>query len=576
MKTRLKIGAYLRVSTDRQVQVFEGSLDTQKYRMLEFVKNKNKEVKNWGEIVEFYVDEGLSAGTVKRPQYQKLMADVRSGKVNLILVADISRLSRSVHDFSILLKELEQCNASYLSMKEQFDTTTPAGRLMINMVVNMAQFEREQTSERVSINVSSRAMRGFVSGGKTPFGYDRDKDRPGSFLVNEKEAKDIRTIFRVFLEQGSIGKTIPVIEALGIFPRPIKSKKEGLIPNKWGYDQLKDLLSNPAYIGIKEVNKKRKNADPEHLKPWQTYQTVKASWPAIVKENEFEEVQGILEENLLIERRRIEDSDRRIFLLTGILHCSECGKLLNGHSAHGAQKVHRYYKHAWKRGSDVTCSTPRIRADELEQAVINHFTEAAQRAGYFKMIEGKLSEGMQSEPARIADEIIRAKEALSNIEKEIASTFRFQLQSNGGSEAAQLTAQHLEKLGRDKKIVMNRVLELEELEHSRKDASELCKVIELNIKEFKRCFHKASPSTKRRLLKRILWKLVYRPNGLDAYFNVDEGGTRTLPTNGPEKEEMGKILPLKQKKQPAAALNLSSEFLPVEGIGWGARTRTWE
>lgn len=405
MKTRLKIGAYLRVSTDRQVQVFEGSLDTQKYRMLEFVKNKNKEVKNWGEIVEFYVDEGLSAGTVKRPQYQKLMADVRNGKVNLILVADISRLSRSVHDFSILLKELEQCNASYLSMKEQFDTTTPAGRLMINMVVNMAQFEREQTSERVSINVSSRAMRGFVSGGKTPFGYDRDKDRPGSFLVNEKEAKDIRTIFRVFLEQGSVGKTIPVIEALGIFPRPMKSKKDGLVSKKWGYDQLKDLLSNPAYIGIKEVNKKQRNSDPDTLKPWQTYQQVKASWPAIVKENEYREVQSILEENLQIERRRVEGSERRIFLLSGILHCGECGRALTGQSSHGSQSVHRYYAHVEKRISNVSCSVKRLRADDVEQAVINHFTEAVSRAGYFDNLEMKLAESTKGEPARIKEEI---------------------------------------------------------------------------------------------------------------------------------------------------------------------------
>lgn len=575
MKKQLKIGAYLRVSTDRQVQVFEGSLDTQKYRMLEFVKNKNKEMKNWGEIVEFYVDEGLSAGTVKRPQYQKLMADVRSGKVNLILVADISRLSRSVHDFSILLRELEQCNASYLSMKEQFDTTTPAGRLMINMVVNMAQFEREQTSERVSINVSSRAMRGFVSGGKTPFGFDRDKERPGAFLINEKEAKDIRTIFRVFLEQGSIGKTIPVIEALGIFPRPVKSKENGIISARWGYDQLKDLLSNPAYIGIKEVNKKNRNADPEFLKPWQTYQKVKASWPAIIKDNEFEEVQNHLEENLLIERRRIDGGQRRIFLLTGVLHCGECGRLLNGHSSHGAQKVHRYYKHVWKRGSETTCTVKRIRADELEQAVINHFSEAAGRAGYFDAIEKKLNESVKGEPQRLADEISRAKEALANIEKEITATFRFQLQAAGGSETAQLTAQHLEKLGRDKKIVMNRILEFEEIEHSQKDAAGLRNVIEMNLKEFKRCFHKASPATKRRLIRKVLWKLVYQPKGLDAYFNFDEGTLGSLPSPSGS-GEMGKLMPFKQKKQPAAALNLSSEFLPVEGIGWGARTRTWE
>ena len=575
MKKQLRIGAYLRVSTDRQVQVFEGSLDTQKYRMLEFVKSKNKENKNWGDIVEFYIDEGVSAGTVKRPQYQKMMADVRSEKVNLILVADISRLSRSVHDFSILLRDLEECNASYLSMKEQFDTTTPAGRLMINMVVNMAQFEREQTSERVSINVSSRAMRGFVSGGKTPFGFNRDKERPGAFVINEKEAKDLRTIFRVFLEQGSIGKTIPVIEALGILPKPVKTKSNVPVLNKWGYDQLKDLLSNPAYVGIKEVNKKHRNADPEYLKPWQVYQQVKASWSPIVDNKEFAEVQSVLQENLLLERRRIEGAEQRIFLLTGILRCGECGRPLNGHSAHGRQMVHRYYKHSDKRNSEVECSVRRIRADELEQVVINHLSEVVMRAGYFDGVEKKLDESMKDEPRRLNDELVRAKEALSNVEKEIAATFRFQLQAAGGPETVQLTATHLEKLGRDKKIVMNRILELEEIERAQEDAAGVRRIIEVNMKEFKRSFHKASPPTKRRLLRKILWKLVYQPNGLDAYFNFDEGRSERETLNSVSSTATN-LVPFKQKKQAKPVLNLSFDLLPVEGLGWGGWTRTSE
>ncbi|RYZ93282.1 MAG: recombinase family protein, partial [Proteobacteria bacterium] len=226
MKRQLRIGAYLRVSTDKQVQVFEGSLDTQKYRMVDFVKSRNRESRGWGDIIDFYIDEGISAQTTKRPQYQRLMADVRSGKVNLILVADISRLSRNVHDFSILLKELEKYNASYMSLKEQFDTTTPAGRLMTNMVVTMAQFEREQTSERVSINCNSRAVRGFVNGGRAPLGFKRDDSRRGVLVVDENEAEQVRTIFRVFMEQGSVGKALPVIESLGIFPKSADSAPE--------------------------------------------------------------------------------------------------------------------------------------------------------------------------------------------------------------------------------------------------------------------------------------------------------------------------------------------------------------
>lgn len=571
MKKPLKVGAYLRVSTDRQVQVFEGSLDTQKFRMIEFVKIRNRETKGWGEIVEFYVDEGISAGTVNRPAYQKLMADVRSGNINLILVSDISRLSRSVHDFSILLKELEEYNASYLSMKEQFDTTTAPGRLMINMVVIMAQFEREQTSERVAINVNSRAIRGFVSGGKIPYGYRKDPDRPGSYLIEDEEAKNLKTIFRIFLEQGSIGKTIPVIEALGILPRAVRSNEIALKKTKWGYDQLNDLLANPAYVGIKEVNKKHKNADGEHLKPWQTYQQVKASWPAIVPNSDFETVQTMLQENLSLERRRIENAEQRIFLLTGILQCGECGKSLNGHSAHGRNGIHRYYKHSDKRNVEIGCSVKRIRADELEQVVVNHLTEIVSQAGYFDRVEKKLSESLKDEPKKLGDEIADAKKALDSIEKEITSTFRFQLQSSSGPEATQLTAQHLEKLGNDKKLILNRIIALEEIEFSQKDAKGMRKELETYIREFKRGFHKSTPSNKRRLIRRVLKNLVYKSNTLDVYFNIKNVRTDSVDPKNSNNSDSN-LLAFKQKKRLKPALNLSFENLPVEGIGWGSRT----
>ncbi len=157
---------------------------------------------------------------------------------------------------------------------------------------------------------------------------------------------------------------------------------------------------------------------------------------------------------------------------------------------------------------------------------------------------------------------------MAKIEKEIASTFRFQLQAAGGPEAVELAAQHLEKLGRDKKIVVTRLLELEEAELSQKDSAGHRKVIEMNMKEFKRCFHKASPVTKRRLMRKVLWKLVYQPKGLDAYFSFDEG-TRGPAPSTTEGGVMENLVHLKQKKQAGPALSLSFEFLRVEGNGWG-------
>ncbi|MBV2167918.1 MAG: recombinase family protein [Bdellovibrio sp.] len=594
MKKSLKIGAYIRVSTDRQVQVFEGSLDTQKYRMQEFVKNRNRENKSWGEIVEFYVDEGLSAGTDKRPQYQKMMADVRSGKINLILVADISRLSRSVHDFSILLKELEKNNASYLSMKEQFDTTTPAGRLMINMVVNMAQFEREQTSERVSINCNSRALRGFVNGARAVLGFTRDEEKSGVLLINEEDAKKVRTIFKIFLEQGSIGKTLPVIEALNIRPKGIESEENyASEPRKWNYSAIRDLLMNPAYVGLKEVNKKNKEMDPEHLKPWQQYQVVKASWPAIIDEEQFEAVQKSLEENAKTERRRIEKAERRIFLLSGILRCGECGRPLNGQSSHGEKDVHRYYAHSYKRGDSTKCSVKRIRADDVEEVVVNYLSEVICRSGYFDQIEDRLKQSLEGTPSQIKNEITKVKKILADTEAEIASTFKLQMQMSGGTESAALAAEHLEKLGKQKKSLMAFLENLKLQEENIVEAGEVVKVIEEKVLEFRKGFPKATPVLKRRLVRKVLKKLVLTPKGLETFFCVDEndvekaagrhvpGASAKILRFERKKESESQILgatepPALPLRAAGSDLIPSFEFLLNDGNGWGGRTRTCE
>lgn len=124
----------------------EGSITSQKHRLSSFVEIKNVQEPGWGEIVETYADEGLSAKDTRRPAFQKMMTDIRKGRINLILVADISRLSRNILDFCILLDDLKKYNAKFLSIKEQFDTSTPVGELMVFNMISLAQFERKQTA----------------------------------------------------------------------------------------------------------------------------------------------------------------------------------------------------------------------------------------------------------------------------------------------------------------------------------------------------------------------------------------------------------------------------------------------
>jgi site-specific DNA recombinase len=568
MRKPLKIGAYIRVSTDKQVQVFEGSLDTQKYRMQEFVKGRNKEIHSWGTVIDFYVEEGFSAGTVKRPEYQRMMGDLRTGKINLILVADISRLSRNVHDFSVLLRELEQHGASYMSLKEQFDTTTPAGRLMTNMVVTMAQFEREQTSERVAISTNSRALRGLVNGGRPPLGLERDATRAGVWLVNEFEAEKVRTIFQTFLGEGSLGKAIPVLEELGIKPKNCGKKPTGTSERAWNYQTLWDHLCNFAYVGKREVNKKHRNSPAEFLKPWQQYGVSKATWPAIVSEQTFNSVQDMLKDNRSIERRRIANGDARIFLLSGLLSCAECGRSLSGQSAHGRNVIHRYYGHSDKRVKPSECSLSRIRADEVEQVVLNHFFEVASSDQYFRTIEKKLKTAVEASIPNVELHDRAIRKELLGIEKEINSIFRFQATGGMGTEALSLVSERLEALALRKKEMQAVLLAVESTDKTQNEIPNLVNGLRELINEFKRGFKKATPAMKRRLLRKVMKGIVLTSRGLEISFHVEDQipDLTGLYSN---------VVELKRKNAGPegvkSELSLLSGELPVIRNGWGSR-----
>jgi DNA invertase Pin-like site-specific DNA recombinase len=319
------------VSTEEQAQVLEGSLESQRHRINAFIEFKNSQQFGWGKAIEIYADEGLSAKDTRRPAFQKMMKDIREGKINLILVTDLSRLSRNIMDFCLLLEDLRKHNAKFLSLKEQFDTSTPTGEMMVFNMINLAQFERKQTSERVAINFHARAMRGLSNGGGLLLGFDKDPTNPSHYKINENESADVREIFRIFLEMGSCGKTIPVLNEKGITPK-IRRNRSHRIANQgiWSRQNLLNLLRNPAYAGLREVNKMNRGKNSEDLKPWQQFQVVKSSWPAIVSEETFRMAQAVLDEAYLLQGQRLAKKVTRVFLGTGLLKCGECGASFMG------------------------------------------------------------------------------------------------------------------------------------------------------------------------------------------------------------------------------------------------------
>ncbi|MBK9321812.1 MAG: recombinase family protein [Bdellovibrionaceae bacterium] len=142
-KQNYKIGIYVRVSTEEQAENPEGSIRSQECRLREYVKHKNS-FESFGEIVEFYCDAGISAKDTNRPAFQRMMDDARSNKINMILITELSRLTRSIRDFANLVAMLDDLDCQIYSLKDQFDSSTAVGSFSMFLMANLAQFERKQ------------------------------------------------------------------------------------------------------------------------------------------------------------------------------------------------------------------------------------------------------------------------------------------------------------------------------------------------------------------------------------------------------------------------------------------------
>jgi DNA invertase Pin-like site-specific DNA recombinase len=257
--TPARCAIYTRKSTEEGLEQSFNSLHAQRAACEAYVLSQAGE--GWSAIPTSYDDGGFSGGSMERPALKQLLADIGAGRVDVVVVYKVDRLTRSLTDFARIVEAFDAKSVSFVSVTQAFNTTTSMGRLTLNVLLSFAQFEREVTGERIRDKIAASKAKGMWMGGRPPLGYDA-KDQ--KLIVNGVEAEQVRTIFRRYLELGSVVRLTNELAAQGARSKSWTAKDGRRIDGAtFSRGAVGHLLKNPVYVGaIRHKDKLHPNAHP--------------------------------------------------------------------------------------------------------------------------------------------------------------------------------------------------------------------------------------------------------------------------------------------------------------------------
>ena len=378
MSTEVKRCAiYTRKSHEEGLEQEFNSLDAQRQAGSDYIKSQKHE--GWKAITKCYDDGGFSGGTTERPALKRLMVDIERGEIDVVVVYKVDRLSRSLSDFAQLMNVFDDRGVSFVSVTQQFNTTTSMGRLTLNMLLSFAQFEREVTGERIRDKIAATAKRGLWSVGSAPLGYSLEKNR---LSVIPEEAELVRLIFEGYLAHGSLVRLAEELNAKGRTTKHWQScngRWHGGKAITTGY--LSKTLVHPVYVGM--IKHKE------------------AIWPGqhepIIDQKTWDRVRAAMDRHL----RATRHTWTHPFLLKGKLRTEDGyamspGSVQRPTKSNGRKRLVRYYvsqkaiKHGYKSCEIKTINAKHL--DELVRALVLHHLDLA---------------GLSSQPTEDRDHWIR-------------------------------------------------------------------------------------------------------------------------------------------------------------------------
>ncbi len=384
---------YTRVSTDNGLEQEFNSLHAQREAAQAYIKSQAHE--GWKLIREHYDDGGFSGGSLDRPGLQKLLADIRDRRIDIVVVYKVDRLTRSLTDFAKLVELFDSHGVAFVSVTQSFNTTSSMGRLTLNVLLSFAQFEREVTGERIRDKIAASKKKGLWVGGVVPLGYEV-KDR--KLIVVEEEAATVRLIFSRYLDLGSLSALQRDLRERGILTRRrTLSSGRAIGGRALTNGPLAYMLRNRMYLG--EINHRDKSYPGEH-KP-------------IIDEKLFDAVQAKLTENRQRRRLRRQSSNA---LLMGKLFDDRGNPMTPSYAIKKGVRYRYYVSCVLNQGrKEEAGSLPRVAAEAVERVVLDAIL-AQQPAEQIELRPGPQSPELLS-PSRDADPTESAEKIAANVDK---------------------------------------------------------------------------------------------------------------------------------------------------------------
>ena len=470
---------YTRVSTRNQLDSTYSSLETQRERLEAYCQSQE----NYA-VYRVYEDGAFSADSLDRPALQELLQDIRSGKVSCVLSYKIDRLTRSVKDFHTLMEFFDQHRVKFVSVTQSIDTQHPMGRLLRNVLLDFAQFEREITADRTRDKMHQRAQRGLWNGGTCPYGYQVENKQ---LVPHEVEAPRVRFIFEQFTQDPSLARLRQALHRRGWYPRS---------GNAWGKTQLDYILRNVIYCGKIHFH--------DEIYP--------GTHAALISESLYQQAQSLHRT-----RTRVHSHLSRAYLLKGLLRCSSCGSFMTPHYTqkrrkNGTPQRIPYYRctktmhHTYK-----SCGIKQLNADRIEGAVIDYLHDLSGNDAFIQKSVDQLNKDLQQTRGPLEKEAKQVRAQITKIDRELD---RYVRALGQGTIALSRLEHVITEREKDKKELERQLGELElkmQNAHARDYSADLLKE---NLRNFRKCFEGLGSQEQTELLQCLLRDVEVFPDKL--------------------------------------------------------------